>query len=352
MGPHPAPPPTGSARTMRALRYAWVYPAHDERRSAVEDANCARLRALGYEVHAFGMPCAGGWWSFDRLDAAWRQGDAGLLTAYAQLADVLRDSHVLIAAGGAMLHPEFLATSDVCKVFLCADDPESSAILSQPVAPHFDFCFPFNIAVVDDYRRWGCQQVTWLFHAVRQEWLTPALTELDILEGHRDLDAAIFCERVYGLSDRPQRIERLVAALPSTLVRGPGWPLGAASDSEVRAAYRRLRCGFNLHHSVGPCNTRVVQLPAMGVLQVCDNPRWLRELFELDREVIGFDTIDECIDKTRYYLAHEQQRREIAAAGFRRATTDYTPAKQWQRIIDTIGAHCVARFARRVGALT
>jgi hypothetical protein len=217
------------------------------------------------------------------------------------------------------------------------------------VAPHFDFCFPFNVAAVADYRRWGCRNVRWLFHAVRPEWTTPPLTEIDVLEGRRDLDAVVFCERVYGLSDRPQRIERLIAAFPQTLVRGPGWPLGPVAPAEVKAAYRRARCGFNLHHSTGPCNTRAVELPASGVLQICDNSTWLGALFELDREVVGFESIAECIDKTRYYLAHERERREVAAAGFRRAVRDYTQARQWQVILDTIALHCVARFARRVG---
>jgi hypothetical protein len=348
--PESTAPAAPSRAVMGALRYAWVFAAYDRQRVAVEDANCARLRQLGYDVHPFGVPCPGGWWPFAQLDAAWRGGDRGLLTAYEQLADLLRSCHVLIAGGGAMLHPEFLATADVCKVFLCADDPESSAVLSRPVAPAFDFCFPFNIAAVDDYRRWGCRAVRWLFHAVREEWLTPGVTATSILEGTRELDTAVFCERVYGLSDRPQRIERLQAAFPQTVVRGAGWPGGAASPDEVHATYLRLRCGFNLHHSVGPCNTRSVHLPAAGVMQICDNKHWLGELFTLEREVVGFDSIAECIDKTRYYLAHERERREIAAAGFVRATRDYTPQKQWQRIVDTIAPHCVPRFARRVRA--
>jgi len=52
--------------------------------------------------------------------------------------------------------------------------------------------------------------------------------------------------------------------------------------------------------------------------------------------VIGFDTVEECIDQCRYYLAHDRERREIAAAGWARATRDYTEVPIFQRVVDTL----------------
>lgn len=321
-----------------SLRYLWVYPAYSAARVAEEEAWARRVGALGHRVETFGVPCAGGWWPFPELDRRWRARDPDLLAAYERLAGRIAAADALIAAGGSMLHPEFIAGFAIHKTFLCADDPESSAVLSQPVAPHFDRCFVFNVACLDDYRAWGCRNVEPLFHGLRPELVDPRLTEQRILEGHRDLDVAVFCDRELNPSDRAQRLERLVAAFPQALVRGRGWPGGFASDAEMRAAYARARIGWNLHHSIGPCNTRLFTLPASGVLQICDNAPRLRHFFELDREIVGFDSVEECIDKTRYYLAHERERREIAARGWRRATTEYTEARQWQRISERIAA--------------
>jgi spore maturation protein CgeB len=43
-------------------------------------------------------------------------------------------------------------------------------------------------------------------------------------------------------------------------------------------------------------------------------------LYEEDREAVYFETAEELLDKVRYYLAHDETRRRIAEAGYRRAT--------------------------------
>ena len=67
-------------------------------------------------------------------------------------------------------------------------------------------------------------------------------------------------------------------------------------------------------------------------MQLCDNNSHLGQLFELGKEVVGFDTVDEAIDLGRYYLAHERERREIAAAGFARSVRDYNEVAVFRRI--------------------
>src|SRR5439155_13133563 len=170
------------------LRYVWVYPDHSPERVAVEEAFLARSRGFGVDVEGFGIPCPGGWWPFPQLDERWRAGDPGLLQSYERLFPELAEADVLVASGGAMLHPEFLAQLHLRTVFLCADDPESSAILSRPVAPCFDVCLPMNIGCLDDYRRWGCRHVAWLHHAVRPEWREPAISAATIRGERRPVD--------------------------------------------------------------------------------------------------------------------------------------------------------------------
>src|SRR5262249_36580691 len=155
---------------------------------------------------------------------------------------------VLIAAGGSMLHPEFVRRLATFNVWICDDDPESSEVLSRPAAPAFDYCFPINIACLDDYRRWGCRNVDWIFHPVRAELRAAGVTEEAILTGRRDLDVIMLCERVLNLSDRAQRLDRLAALFPQAYFRGAGWPLGAISGAAVNEAYSRAKIGWNLHN--------------------------------------------------------------------------------------------------------
>lgn len=332
------PPPD----TLRNLRYAFVYPAYSAGRVAEEAGLAARLSRLGYNVEALPIPCVGGWWPFPKLDQKWRNHSADLMSRYGELEDKLRGKDVLIAAGGSMLHPEFIRQLSTFNVFLCADDPENSAVLSQPVASAFDFCCVANIACVEDYARWGVRHAAWLPHPVPAPVVDRTITEERLRTGTRDVDLIMCCERVYGMSDRARRLERLHREFPQAILRGKGWPGGFISDAELLGTYRRARIGWNLHNSTGPVNTRLMMLPALGVMQICDCRDNLGKVFELGAEVIGFDTMDECVDATHYYLAHEEERRRIAIAGWKRVLADYTEEKWWHRLLNYIAPYLPA----------
>jgi len=325
------------------FRYGVVYPAYSAARMEEEERFAAEARRLGYDVEALPIVCSGGWWHFAKLDEKWKKRSSDLLPQYYALEEALQKKDVLIASGGPMFHPEFVRQLPTFNVWVCGDDPESSEVLSRPAAPAFDYCFPINIACLEDYKRWGCKLVDWIFHPIRSELCAPDLTEAKILGGNRDIDVAMFCERVLGLSDRAQRLGRLEAAFPQAMLRGKGWPGGFISDDAMRNAYRRAKIGWNLHNSIGPCNTRLTTLPAFGVMQICDNKTHLGKVFELDREVVGFDSIEECIEKTRYYLDHDVERRRIAAAGWVRAMRDYTWPKWWEWLETRISPHAQAK---------
>ena len=93
---------------------------------------------------------------------------------------------------------------------------------------------------------------------------------------------------------------------------------GYVTAAEMMSAYRRAKIGWNFHLSVGPNNSRLTALPAFGILQICDNKANLGKIFKLDEEVVGFDTLEECLEKTRYYLDHPREARAIAAHGWKR----------------------------------
>ncbi len=63
---------------------------------------------------------------------------------------------------------------------------------------------------------------------------------------------------------------------------------------------QRTRVGINIHNSTGPINFRTFYLPANGVLQICDNKSHLGRIFELGREVVGYQEIAEAIELCRY----------------------------------------------------
>jgi spore maturation protein CgeB len=87
--------------------------------------------------------------------------------------------------------------------------------------------------------------------------------------------------------------------------------------------YQKTKIGFNTHMSYGPSNQRMYELPMNGVMQICDCENGLSELYEIDKEVVSYKTIDEAIEKIEFYLKHDEKRIEIALAGHTRAKNDY-----------------------------
>lgn len=314
---------------MKKLKYVYAYSAYEQKCITNEEPFLNDLRMQGYDIIAFPLLCPGGWWHFPKLDMKWKSRDPELMMLYDRLSEVMSSRHVLVAPSGAMLHPEFISGLSSYNVFQCADDPESTEILSKPVASAFDYCLPLNVACLDMYRSWGIKNLGWAFHGIDPYDPKYPKSYDKVKTESRALDIVMLCERVYDISNRANRVEYLMSHFPQALVRGKGWPGGFIEHDP----FPQAKIGWNLHNSTGPVNSRVVTLMAYGVTQICDNKNNLGKMFELDKEVIGFDTLDECVEKTRYYLAHEEEAREIAANGWRRVMKDYTLLKQWEQVL-------------------
>jgi hypothetical protein len=174
--------------------------------------------------------------------------------------------------------------------------------------------------------------VVWWPNGFRHEDWNPVLTEDEIRRQVRDVPVALLCERITHY--RRTRVDKFAMAFPDGAYFGPGWPSGFLPEEERVGLLQRTAVGVNIHNSTGPINFRTFYLPANGVLQLCDNKQHLGTVFEVGREVIGYDTIEEAIDLCRYYLAHPNERVEIAVAGFRRARSDYNEIAVFQRLLD------------------
>jgi len=108
-----------------------------------------------------------------------------------------------------------------------------------------------------------------------------------------------------------------------------GWPGMARGPikpgREYIDYYQRAKIGFNVHnrgdYTVG--SYRLFELPANGVMQISDGGDHLGEFFEVGTEIERHRSADELIDKIRYYLDHDEERRRIALGGFRRIMKDH-----------------------------
>ncbi len=284
----------------------------------------SRLRLAGFEVESYPLtinpPGPPLWWR--QLDRCWKLGDKDLLKSYENLAKKAEDFDVFLNWNGINLHPEFVQSLPTFNIYSCFDDPEASEFLSKPVAAAYDLCMVGNIAEVETYKKWGVKNVKFWPLGFLSTDFDPTLTEEQILNGERTNDLALLCERKF-IPDRIRRLDQFANAFPAGKYFGAGWPDGFLAEEERIPLYLNTKIGPNFHNSTGPINFRTYTLPACGVMQICDNKSHLGQIFELDKEVIGFENVEEAIEKTKYYLAHDEERRKIAAAGWKRSTKDY-----------------------------
>ncbi|HET6325721.1 MAG TPA: glycosyltransferase [Planctomycetaceae bacterium] len=131
----------------------------------------------------------------------------------------------------------------------------------------------------------------------------------------------------------------LLYEMASVEVWGQGINLVAA-DSPIRKSYHgeawgldmyrilsRSRISVNYHIELSgeyANNMRLYETTGVGALLLTDWKRNLHELFEPDVEVVAYRTPEECVERIRYLLDHEEERARIAKAGQARTLRDHS----------------------------
>ncbi len=296
----------------------------------------SRLQEAGIDVDPFCLTidAPGPRLSWKALDEKWKNGDKKLYELYARLLEKCRDYDVFINWNGINLHPEFVKLIPITKVYSCYDDPESSEDLSKPVAKFYDLCLVGNIAEVGTYKKWGVKNVDFWPLGFFEGERDSSITEKQILSDERDIDITLLCERVSHW--RKERLDKFEKAFPYAKYYGHGWPNGFIDEKDKLPLYRRTKIGPNFHNSTGPINFRTYMLPANGVMLLCDNKSYLAKLYNLSEEAVGFDTVEEAIELCNYYLEHDDERKKIAVAGWKRAVKDYNEVASFKIGIERI----------------
>ena len=72
---------------------------------------------------------------------------------------------------------------------------------------------------------------------------------------------------------------------------------------------------------------RVVEVPMCGGFLLTSYAEGLEEYFRIGEEIICFTSLQDLISKVKYYLENDEERKKIAAAGYKAALERHT----WQR---------------------
>jgi spore maturation protein CgeB len=285
----------------------------------------------------------------EELDAMYRQRHSGLMRLYG-LVEKLSDENDILISHQAVYHPDFLASlkGRIYRVLYSSDDPDSSEFCSKPYVSSFDHCFASNVrfdenrTVTQKFLEWGAKRADWWPYGARSDSYDPSLTEEQIRREVRRKPlvfvgaAATKVDRILQLRRHFGRLFEVYGNWGRVFPLKHGMWVRPVPIDRVAELYRDTKVGFNLHLTFGPCNMRLYELPANGVMQVCDCANGLGEAFEIGKEVIVYRSIEEAIDEIEYFLMNEEERVEIAVNGFHRVMKDYTRVKTFARAVEKI----------------
>ena len=115
---------------------------------------------------------------------------------------------------------------------------------------------------------------------------------------------------------------------------------GIADSNKVMPkvfASSRINLNILLKSITSGIPLRCFDIMGMGGFLLSNYQPELAELFTNGEEVVMYESIHDLIDKVRYYLAHEDERRAIAAAGQKKVLEEYSFKKQIERMLGMIG---------------
>ncbi len=87
------------------------------------------------------------------------------------------------------------------------------------------------------------------------------------------------------------------------------------SESKINLNFSSSSVDPNLKQIKG----RVFEIPMCGGFLLTEYAEGLEEWFRIDAEIACFAEVEEAIEKIRHYLSHEEERRQVAESGYRRA---------------------------------
>ena len=147
-------------------------------------------------------------------------------------------------------------------------------------------------------------------------------------------------------------LEKVAEAVPSFKIWGHGMDK-IPNDSILHKRYqgkplfglemyqeiKNSKMVINRHVSIAENyanNMRLYETTGIGSLLITDKRKNLSEIFEEEKEVVTYSSVDELISKIKHYLSNEEERKAIAKAGHERTINDHTYLHRMKELLGII----------------
>jgi hypothetical protein len=284
------------------------------------------------------------------IDKLYRDRNPSYMKLVSDFIERFSSFDLIVMGAYNFIHPEILKSKSLSKpikVIGLVDDPFSSYQRGVPYLWAFDGVFYISPSYLEDksmkdaLHSWG----------VKDHCFLPLSTEkITKVEMKKDffLDRKIDLAYVgYPSGSKIERLGILKKHFKNRFVVNGRWPLNgyygfvmpfiksgfyphkvrSISEKEKIDLYSNLKIGFNMHLSDSPRETgnmRMYELPAYGVLQVCDKAGLgLHETIFRSDEVLYYDNLKEAIEIIEYYLRNDHERAAVAKKSYERFWGEY-----------------------------
>ena len=106
--------------------------------------------------------------------------------------------------------------------------------------------------------------------------------------------------------------------------------------NEMYKLFSNSKIVLNMHIGVAgdyAGNMRLFEVTGMGSCLLTDSKKNLGELFDIGNEVVVYDSPEDCIEKAKWLLDHDDERNRIASAGKTRTLKSHTVDKRCVEIM-------------------
>lgn len=168
------------------------------------------------------------------------------------------------------------------------------------MAKKADFVFCAQKRGLEQMKGDGIANPIWLPHAVEPQ----AYPKFDLLSKKYDIG---FVGHVNS-KNREDALDRMFREFPS-------FYYGQRLFDEAARKYAESKIVFNISMA-DDLIMRVFEAMGTGSFLLTNWIPTIEEVFEDGKHLVLYKTLDEAVDKTKYYLAHDEEREKIAQAGY------------------------------------
>jgi spore maturation protein CgeB len=217
---------------------------------------------------------------------------------------------------------------DVSTVSWATDDSWKYREVSRFIGHSYDAMTTTYDYAIPRYHEDGIQQVLLTQWAVSSQWLSTPLLAKECRY------AVSFVGAAHG--DRADIVGRLQAEGIEVVCFGHGWPRGSVDTEEIPRIMRESIISLNFPNSKGvdQIKARTFEVPGAGGFLLTGNAPGLECFYMPGAEIAIFENFDGLVRSIRHYLAHPDERDEIALAGYQRTASEHTYEHRLSQVLD------------------